>query len=162
MCIGKWKITPGTIDQWACDLGNGTSFPSGGVSLMNDGIAGWSGTERLIITQANWNTALQTFEGHTSLVYSVAFSPDGKQAVSGSYNTTVRLWDAVTGTPLQVLEGHTSSVRSAAFSPDGKRVVSGSYNNMVQLWDTIMGALLQVLKGHTGSVSSEAFLLDGK
>lgn len=49
-------------------------------------------------------------------VSSVAFSRDGKQVVSGSYNKTVRLWDVTTRAQLQALDGYTDSVRSVAFS----------------------------------------------
>jgi len=72
----------------------------------------------------------------------VAFSPDGKQVVSGSGDKTVRLWNTATGALLQTLEGHSASVYSIAFSPDGKQVVSGSRDNTVRLWDTATGALL--------------------
>jgi WD40 repeat protein len=66
---------------------------------------------------------LQVLEGHIAGVRSVAFSPDGKQIVSGSGDTTVRRWDAATGQQLlPALEGHTSGVRSVAFSPDGKQI----------------------------------------
>ncbi len=60
------------------------------------------------------------FIGHTSWVYSVAFSPDSKYLASGSADKTVRLWSVESQKEVYTLQGHSSPVRSFAFSPDGK------------------------------------------
>src|SRR5208282_5306230 len=58
--------------------------------------------------------------GHSGTVRSVAFSPDGKTALSGSGDHTARLWDLATGREIRKFEGHSGEVSSVAFSPDGK------------------------------------------
>lgn len=87
-----------------------------------------------------------TLKGHTSLVYSVAFSHNSKQLASGSDVKTVRIWDADTGALQTILEGYTGGVNSVAFSCDGKRLASGSSNKTVCIWDANTGVLQTTLE----------------
>jgi len=65
----------------------------------------------------------------------VSFSLDGKRIVSGSFDNTLKVWDAQTGQETLTLKGHSSYVNSVSFSPDGKRIVSGSTDNTLKVWD---------------------------
>ncbi|KAG8736162.1 POC1 centriolar protein A [Ceratobasidium sp. 414] len=78
--------------------------------------------------------------GHTGMVWSVAYSPDGAYIASGSDDQTVRIWDAPTGQPVgQPLNGHTSGVWSVVYSPDGAYIASGSNDETVRIWDVQTG-----------------------
>ncbi|KAG8739560.1 hypothetical protein FRC10_005449 [Ceratobasidium sp. 414] len=105
----------------------------------------------------------RSVEGHTDMVLSVAYSPDGAYIVSGSYDETVRIWDAQTGQPVgQPLDGHTDRVLSVAYSPDGAHIASGSADTTVWIWDARTGQPVgQPLSGHTGYVNSVAYSPDG-
>ncbi|KIM28374.1 hypothetical protein M408DRAFT_23764, partial [Serendipita vermifera MAFF 305830] len=84
--------------------------------------------------------------------------------VSGSWDETVRVWDAETGQAVGApFQGHSNWVTSVAFSPDGKRIVSGSSDNTVQVWDAETGqAVGAPFQGHSNWVTSVAFSPDGK
>jgi WD40 repeat protein len=101
-------------------------------------------------------------EGHSSWVNTVVFSPDGQLVVSGSGDSTVRLWDTATAEPRGVLEGHPGWVSTVVFSPDGQLVASESNDSTVRLWDAATAELRSVLEGHSGSVNTVVFSPDGQ
>ncbi|KAJ6065290.1 G-protein beta WD- 40 repeats containing protein [Penicillium canescens] len=113
------------------------------------------------IMQGTWGSLIRTLEGHSHPVNAVAFSPDGKQIASGSFDKSIKLWDTVTGDPLKTL-GHSRSVNTVAFSPDSKYIASGSDDKAILLWDTVTSDLWKTLEGHLDSVSTVAFSPDGK
>jgi WD40 repeat protein len=90
---------------------------------------------------------METLEGHSNWVKTVAFSPDGKTLASGFDDNTIKLWDTKAGTELQTLQGHSTWVTSVAFSPDGQTLASGSID--IMLWDIKTGIELQALKGRS-------------
>ena len=106
----------------------------------------------------NWEL-LRTLIGHTGGVSSVAFSPDGKRALSKTYADGIHLWDLATGQSLKTLRGRPPLLggNSIAISPDGKRVLSGSDFGTFHLWDLATGQSLKTLAGHTSGVRSVAF-----
>jgi WD40 repeat protein len=71
------------------------------------------------------------------------------RVLSGSFDKTIKLWDAATGTLIRTFEGHSSEVSSVAFSADGARVLSGSNDGTIKLWDAATGALT---RGSTASL----------
>jgi WD40 repeat protein len=91
----------------------------------------------------------------------VAVLADGRRALSGSWDNTLRLWDLATGETLRTLEGHTSPVNAVAVLADGRRALSGSYENTLRLWDLATGETLRTLNGHTNGVNAVAVLADG-
>ena len=111
----------------------------------------------------NWDTgASRELEGHTADVTSLAFSADGKTALSGSRDRTIRQWDIATGKTIKVFRGHARSVTSVAFSPDGKTIISGSDDRTIRLWDAETGREHARLVGHSGPVTSVALSPDGR
>ncbi|MCX5786211.1 MAG: WD40 repeat domain-containing protein [Elusimicrobia bacterium] len=105
---------------------------------------------------------LKTIKGHSKIIYSVAFSPDGKYIASGGVDNTLKIWRLEDGLCVKTLKGHKSFVNSVAFSPDGKNLASASEDNTVKIWNIEDGSCINTFKGHRDSVWSAAFFPDGK
>ena len=73
------------------------------------------------------------------MVSTIAFSPDGTQLASGSYDKSLKIWNTATGRETATCQGHGNTVCSVAFSLDGKRLASGSWDQTVRLWDPSPG-----------------------
>jgi hypothetical protein len=113
-----------------------------------------------------WNTKsgaeVGALRGHTDRVASIAFSPDGRRLLSGSFDGTMRLWDVASAEQLDCFQRHTGWVTCVAFCPDGHRAIAGCYDWSIRLWDLDTGQELHCFEGHRGPVTSLAVSPDGR
>ena len=136
-------------------------FMASFMGISPDGTILASGGPTIRLWNIETRELISTLEGHTDVVFSVAFSRDGTILASGSWDDTVRLWDVATGANLATLTEHTDAVFSVAFSRDGTTLASGSFDNTVRLWDVATQAEVATLREHTDAVTSVAFSRDG-
>jgi WD40 repeat protein len=99
---------------------------------------------------------------HSSVVFCVSFSHDGKHIVSTSRDKTARLWDVKTGKSVHTLTGHGDVVRFAAFAPGDKSVATCSFDGTVMIWDVETGKASKTIRPGGDIINCLAFSPDGK
>src|SRR5262249_32809162 len=104
---------------------------------------------------------LRVIDGHEATVFSLDWSPDGKQLASASRDHIVRIWDASTGAELHACVGHWSQVMTVAWSPDGTKLASGGHDQTVFVWDAATGRKIMSLRGHSAPVNQVIWSPDG-
>lgn len=111
-----------------------------------------AGSRRYIQTGPPANDAecpyfIRILSGHTHSVRAIA--AHGDTLVSGSYDSTVRVWRISTGEVLHALQGHNQKVYSVVLDQKRNRCISGSMDSMVKIWDLATGTCLHTLEGHS-------------
>ena len=100
---------------------------------------------------------LKTLDGHSGIVLSVAWSPDGSKIASQS-SGGVKIWDVESGEVRRTFEGDSYSI---TWSPDGTKIASGSSDKTIKIWNVETGKCVLILEGHTDYVTSVSFNHDG-
>ena len=101
------------------------------------------------------------YRGHRAGLWHAEMSPDGKQVISTSWDSEIRLWDVDERNLIRRFIGSATPVLSARMSPDQKTIVSGSTDGTIILWDAETGEILQRFDGHDGAVYSVTFSPSG-
>jgi WD40 repeat protein len=118
--------------------------------------------------QAKLQTALTSkkktldLQGHRGEVKCIAISPDGRFALSGSGDRTLKLWDLATGQCIRTFEGHTDSVKSVTISPDGRLALSGSEDKTIKFWDLATGICIRTFEVYDNYLNAFTFSADGR
>jgi len=168
--VRLWDVRQGTeIKQLADELPKVKS-----VAFCPDGrmlFGGASGQLRLWNPKTNQVSVLR---GHSGRVCAVAFSPDGKLALScggeddvqrfrqGRDSFAIRLWEIPSGQLIRSLEGHSDQVFHAVFSNDGRLILSGSADGTIRLWEVDTGRERLCFRGHHGPVNKIDLSADGR
>ena len=85
-------------------------------------------------------TVIQT--GHYAAVSSVAFSPGGKFAATGSSDKTIKLWETASGREIRSFQGSAGNVRTLAFGPSSRLLASIDQDYTVKIWEVPTSRLL--------------------
>ena len=128
-------------------------------SPVNASLVASAGESNIIKLWNLKNDTVQTFRGHTALVNSVAFSPNGRLLGSVSDDRTIRLWNVRNQRNIATLRQETIFI-TVAFSPDGQLLATGG-DKHVKLWDVRRRAEIATLQ-HDKWVGTVAFSDDGQ
>jgi WD40 repeat protein/serine/threonine protein kinase len=137
-------------------------------SLSSRKVGATAGDDTVRVWDVDPRATLPVLRGHKKTIYPVAYSPDGRWLASGSWDGTVRLWDAATGEPCAALlhpsatSLHPSFVSSLAFGPDGTWLVTGCFDETrLRIWDVATARVRRVIPLPSMHVRSVTVSPDG-
>ena len=163
--IRIWDIRKGVLNKTIRgQIGEGAEGKMYCGALSPDGkylaVAGWLSDNkdkeygRIRVINLSTGNLMFTMTGHTDVVNSLDFSPNGRYLASGGADNNVMIWDInPTGATLMAtLKGHSESIQEVNFLDD-KKIVSAAYDNLAILWDWAGNSILKKLNKHADRVS---------
>ena len=124
----------------------------------------WDDGPKIHLVNANTGKIWRILHLVDDAVDQLVFSPNERWLAGGSWNTTVRLWNAKNWEFQRTLSGHTGGIAALAFSPDSRTLASASSDHedrRVHLWNLNTGEVRWTLSRQRDSVRSLAFSPDG-
>lgn len=118
------------------------------------------GSQILLVNSKN-GLENYTLSGHSDIVTSLSFSPDGKFLLSASEDRMLRIWDMSTRQCVNVLEGHKRMVQHVAWSPQNNILASASWDNTIRIWNAYTGKCVHILNHHNRNVLYVSFNIQG-
>lgn len=99
--------------------------------------------------------------GHSTKVETLGLSVDGRYAVSGSQDGSIKHWDLAKGECLRTLPGHTKHVTNVALAADGRILVSGGVDCLIRVWDLVSGRCIRTIT-EEGSIKALGINANGR
>ncbi|CAI4398962.1 ADE_G0026500.mRNA.1.CDS.1 [Saccharomyces cerevisiae] len=103
--------------------------------------------------ESNWRKGhcrIQEFKGHMDGVLTLQFNY--RLLFTGSYDSTIGIWDLFTGKLIRRLSGHSDGVKTLYF--DDRKLITGSLDKTIRVWNYITGECISTYRGHSDSVLS--------
>ncbi len=98
----------------------------------------------------------KTLIGHTTNSY-LNFTPDSKHLISGSWDSSIKIWDILNGQCIKTLIEHVGKVTSVCSSTFGNRFVSTSTDNTIKIWDSESNEVLETIYNSSNSSYQTVF-----
>ncbi|GAC1360239.1 MAG: hypothetical protein NVS2B12_09220 [Ktedonobacteraceae bacterium] len=99
-----------------------------------------------MVWEAESGERIRVLAGHPWIAFAVAWSPDGKQLVSGGSDGMLCWWEVDSGQCIQMREAHQGMVYQLRVNPDGRTLASCGEDGAIFLWDLESGTHLQTLR----------------
>ena len=99
-------------------------------------------------------TRARTLDGHKGAVFALAFSSDGRQIGSGSWDHTAKLWNVIDGTCLRTFIGHNDKVTAVSYADQAGLFITGCNDGTIKIWDVASGKCVKSFQAHSKSVRS--------